>query len=36
MPPRAKAKKCPATGLYPGAEVVRGVDWSQGNEDGNA
>ena len=34
VPVRRKSKKIPAKGLYPGARVVRGVDWQWDDQDG--
>ena len=31
---RKKAKKCPLKGIYEGARVVRGLDWTGGDVDG--
>uniref|UniRef100_A0A5S6Q828 RING-type E3 ubiquitin transferase n=1 Tax=Trichuris muris TaxID=70415 RepID=A0A5S6Q828_TRIMR len=36
MEPRKKSKKIPFRGLYPGAQVVRGIDWQWDNQDGGA
>ena len=32
--PRRKSKKIHARGIYPGARVVRGVDWQWEDQDG--
>jgi E3 ubiquitin-protein ligase mind-bomb len=33
---RKKSKKIPFKGMYPGARVVRGVDWQYGDQDGGS
>lgn len=34
MEPRRKSKKIHARGIFPGARVVRGVDWQWEDQDG--
>lgn len=34
MEPRRKSKKIAIRGLFPGARVVRGVDWQWEDQDG--
>ena len=34
MEPRRKSKKIMARGIFPGARVVRGVDWQWEDQDG--
>ena len=34
LEPRRKSKKITARGIYPGARVVRGVDWQWEDQDG--
>ncbi|CDW56457.1 MIB HERC2 and Ank and Ank 2 domain containing pro tein [Trichuris trichiura] len=36
MEPRKKSKKIAIRGLFPGARVVRGIDWQWDNQDGGA
>ena len=35
MEPRRKSKKITARGIFPGAKVIRGVDWHWETQDGN-
>jgi hypothetical protein len=35
VPKRSTSQRIRALGLFPGAVVVRGKDWSHGMEDGN-
>lgn len=34
MDPRRKSKKVTARGMFPGARVIRGVDWNWEGQDG--
>ena len=34
LEPRRKSKKITARGIYPGARIVRGVDWQWEDQDG--
>ena len=34
LEPRRKAKKIPVRGIFPGARVIRGVDWQWEDQDG--
>ena len=34
MEPRRKSKKIPIRGIFPGARVIRGVDWQWEDQDG--
>ena len=34
VPPRAGSRRLEARGIFPGAVVVRGLDWIHGDDDG--
>ena len=34
LEPRRKSKKIPVRGIFPGARVIRGVDWQWEDQDG--